>query len=151
MHGPEVLGEPLLDDDTGGEAQQVRLVGRILPGRDASLGHVGLVEEERHEFHVPGGAGFQAVEEVLMAVSGKRAPIVPGHGKCLTRLHTSPTPGRAVPFRQGGQTSRLPTKPNATPMAAPPTTSEAWWARRWSRLTPTSAAPVKSRALPARS
>src|SRR5664280_893956 len=36
-------------------------------------------------------------------------------------------------------------------MAAPPTTSEAWWARRWSRLTPTSAALVKSRALPARS
>jgi hypothetical protein len=88
-----VLGEPLLDHDTGGEAQQVRLVGRILPGRDAALGHVGLVEEERHELHVPRGAGLQPVEEVLMAVPGKRTSIVPGHGKGSASFHARPTPG----------------------------------------------------------
>ncbi len=36
-------------------------------------------------------------------------------------------------------------------MAAPPSTSEAWWARRWSRLTPTKVALVNNRALPDRS
>ena len=83
--GQELLGKPVPDHHAGRQRQQIGLLGRVLPRRGAALGNVGLIEEEGDEGHVPGGAGVQAVEKVLVAVAGERAPIVPGHGKLLVR------------------------------------------------------------------
>ena len=83
VDGQEVLREPVPDHDAGGQGQQVGLLGRVVPRRGAALGHVRLVEEERNEGHVPRGPGLEAVEDVLVAVAGERAPVVPGHSERL--------------------------------------------------------------------
>src|SRR5580704_1734653 len=194
MDGQEMVRKPVPEHHTGGEGQQVLLLCRILPGGGASLAHVGLIEEERDERHIPGGTGLEAVQDVLVGVPCERTPIVPGHSEGQTFWHSCQTPSKDDPFLRdrlfglcgsdaavrapvghsgfgmpaafdeasrfddgalhqsgSGQTRRRPISPKAAPIAAPPSTSEAWWARRWSRLTPTSAALVNKSALPARS
>ena len=56
-------------------------MGRVLPRRRAALGHVGLVEEEGTKVTSHGGPGLEPVEDVLVAVPGERAAVVPGHGE----------------------------------------------------------------------
>jgi hypothetical protein len=64
----------------------------------------------------------------------------------LDKPSTFPMVGPASP--SDGQRRRRTTRPTAVPIAIPPTTSEAWWARRWIRLRPIRPAPAYSRALP---
>ncbi len=108
VHGQELLGEPVPHHYTGGQGQEIRLMGRVVPGRDATLGHMGLVEEERDEGHVPGGTALQSVEDVLMTDAGERAPVVPGHGEGLACAHDlcNPVVGRSIPDGPGGRTAQ---------------------------------------------
>jgi len=79
----EVLREPVPGHDAGSQGDEVGLLVRVLPGRNATLGNMGLIEEERYEGHFPRRTGGQGIEDVLMADAGERAPIVPGHGEAL--------------------------------------------------------------------
>ena len=81
VHGQEMLFEPIPDRHAGGQGEQIGLLGRIVPRRCATLGYVRLVEEEGNERHRPRGPCLQPVQDVLVAVPGERASVVPGDGK----------------------------------------------------------------------
>lgn len=97
--GQEPVLVPVTDDHSSRQGQKIRLLTRVLPRRRPPFGDLGLVEEEGDESDIPGRSSLQAIHDVLMAVSGKRAPVVPGHSKCKVRTHTRPTPEESDRFR----------------------------------------------------
>ncbi len=156
VHGEELLGIPVPHHHPGGQGHQVGLLGRILPRRDAALGDVGLVEEERARTSRPrvhrppgrrgcargrsGRTGNDSPRSRRRSV-GNSWLCNPGWGRSIP-CDACPIPSDGAGPRQPVQRNRRPTRPRATPMAAPPRTSEAWWARRCRRLRPTSDALV---------
>ena len=98
VDGQEVLGKAVPHGDAGGKGEQVGLMGRVVP-RVLALGAHALVEEVGHERHVPVGSRLEAVEQVLVAIAGEGAPVVPGHGKGRRSAHeaSNPTVGGSIP------------------------------------------------------
>ena len=163
VDGEELVGEPVPDHDAGRQGQRSGCwAGSSQAGRP--LRHMGLVEEEGNEGHVPGGPGLESVDDVLMAVSGRTGTDSPRSRRkssYVSMARATPQDRRIHSGATGPSTRRSagpgPVRAGSTDQAqggtdaAPPITSEAWWARRWRRLNPDGVAAVKSRALPLRS
>ena len=97
----------------------------------------------------PSRRRLEAVEHVLVGVAGERAAVVPGDGEGA-RAHVVANPWSAEkipgPTISGQREppsrrhTRVATAPRARPIAAPATTSEAWWTFTYTRLVATTPA-----------
>src|SRR5690606_19230741 len=81
VHVEELLGELVAHHDAGLESEEAGVVTPAAPDVGLALGDVDLAEREGHEGDVPGGAGAQAGDHVLVGVAGEGAAVVPGDGE----------------------------------------------------------------------